>query len=110
MKVDGFQRLGTSMAPAGGSENDSPDTIGLDRWYAEEIWIAYSVEKKPISAVVATSSGGLGFDVSLKAPESECISFSVPVALDEKKDMVINKMVINKKEMVTKIFEGMLEN
>ncbi|KAI3825297.1 hypothetical protein L1987_06778 [Smallanthus sonchifolius] len=41
-------------------------------------------------------------DVKTKAPETECISFPVTVNADDKK-MMIDEMVINKKEMVLEV-------
>ncbi|KAI3774654.1 hypothetical protein L1987_49213 [Smallanthus sonchifolius] len=57
------------------------------------------VEKKPMFIDGATSFGCVNVDTKMKAPETECFSFSVPVNADDKK-MRNNEMVINKKEMV----------
>ncbi|KAI3783943.1 hypothetical protein L1987_43034 [Smallanthus sonchifolius] len=62
-----------------------------------------SAEKNPVSAVIATSSGGLGFDASVKASGSECISLSVPMTVDDKKNMLVKEMAMNKKEMVMEV-------
>ncbi|KAI3776053.1 hypothetical protein L1987_45813 [Smallanthus sonchifolius] len=47
---------------------------------------------------VGISYGSLNVDNKLKAPEIECIRFSVPVTADNKK-MQIDELEVNKREM-----------